>query len=150
MINLKLLEECTKCDRSEIRYRVVTPKEYGKKYFFVGYHPGLEEELMCEPFAGIRRDFLNRFLKERFGILQDCYFTNLVKCGVDIPKSKHRKICFSWIEQEIELYKPKVVFTFEKNLKKMYGNCIELPALGSILTSEKKAKVAEKIIRENL
>jgi len=105
---------------------------------------------MCEPFAGIRRDFLNKFLKERLGILQDCYFTNSVKCGIEVPKSKERKACFSWLEQEMELYKPKAVFTFEKYLKKMYGNCIELPALGSILTSEKKAKIAEKIIRENL
>ena len=105
---------------------------------------------MCEPFAGIRRDFLQKFLKERFGILQDCYFTNSVKCGTENPKSKERKACFNWIQKEIEEYKPKTVFTFEKYLKKMYDKCIELPALGSILTSEKKAKIAEKIIRENL
>lgn len=150
MLNLKLLDECTLCERNETRQRVIKPQGNGNfNYFFVFANPSFEEELMDEPIAGLRKDYLKIFLRE-LNILDNSYITNLNKCGIEKAKSKERKSCYAWFEQEVDAYKPKAVFSFERNLRKLYEKTIELPALTCIMMSEKKAKVAKRIIGENL
>jgi DNA polymerase len=82
---------------------------------FVGEGPGAEEDRQGLPFVGRSGKLLDRLLAEELGMTRDeCYIANVVKCRPPEnrdPRPEEITACRPWLEQQLELIKPKVVVT---------------------------------------
>lgn len=62
---------------------------------------------------------LTEYLKKA-ELYNSTYITALVKCGKLQGNVKNAKICYSWLEEEINVFKPKHVLFLGKSMKKFY------------------------------
>lgn len=69
-------------------------------------------------FSSTHADNLFREVKTKFG-LENCYTTDLVKCGIPKGKPTNQKInnCLNYLKQEIKIVKPKVIVAVGKDIK---------------------------------
>lgn len=86
----------------------------------VGEAPGEDESIAEEPFVGLAGRMLNRLLTSSGLKREDVYICNTVNCR-PIDGKKNRaptkveiKACNQWLFKQIELVKPKVIFTLGK------------------------------------
>ena len=85
------------------------------KYLWIGEAPGENEDEGGEPFIGTSGKYLKQKLIPRLaGIpLAECRFTNIIKCHPEKnrdPYVNEIKACFPWLQAEIDLVKPEVIF----------------------------------------
>lgn len=118
----KQVELCEKCELCSNN----ATKVFGKgnehaEIMIIGEAPGCEEVKNREPFVGKAGVKLKSYLKEAgFDIEKDIYFCNVLKCRTtDENKNKNKKDrrpqkdeiknCRTFLEQQIEIIKPKVI-----------------------------------------
>ncbi len=87
------------------------------KIMLIGEAPGEDESIIEEPFVGQAGKMLDRLLFEAGLNRKEIYIANLVNCRpIDgkknrAPTVKEIKACKHWLIKQIELVKPKVIFT---------------------------------------
>lgn len=87
------------------------------KIMLIGEAPGEDESLIEEPFVGQAGKMLDRLLSEAGLVRKDLYIANLVNCRpVDgkrnrAPTAKEIKACMPWLIKQIEIVRPKAIFT---------------------------------------
>jgi DNA polymerase len=108
---------CTKCKlatagRTQVVFGMGHPDA---DLMFVGEGPGAEEDKQGLPFVGRSGQLLDKVLFEELGWTRDqVYIANTVCCrppGNRDPEPDEIAACNPWLEQKIELIKPKVVVT---------------------------------------
>jgi len=144
------------------------------RYLFIGEAPGENEDIEGEPFIGVSGKYLKRkLITQLAGIkLRDCRFTNIIKCHpLDNrdPYASEIKACWPWLQSEIALIKPEVIFTvgriatkqiLGKSLAESHGQVFEWngypvmplyhPAGVNRAVNRKKLEVDYKNIRKKL
>jgi len=117
-VKFNLLEKrcisCTKCSLSKGRTNVVFGRGSPKaKIFIIGEGPGQQEDEQGLAFVGRAGKMLNKsFLSVGIDTNEDCYISNIVKCRPPDnrkPKSIEVDNCMPWLNNQIELIKPKVI-----------------------------------------
>lgn len=106
---------CMECRLGETRNRIVIGGGNPKAdYLFVGEAPGKNEDETGKPFAGAAGKLLDEML-ERAGLTRDeIYITSVCKCRP--PKNRNPKpdeiaACYPNLLKQIEVIKPKCIFT---------------------------------------
>ena len=107
---------CTRCALAEGRTHVVFGVgDPNADLLFVGEGPGAEEDRQGLPFVGRSGQLLDKLLLEEIGITREsCYIANVVKCRPPEnrdPRPDEITACRPYLEQQIDLIKPKVVVT---------------------------------------
>jgi uracil-DNA glycosylase len=111
---------CTRCKlatagRSQVVFGV---GDGAADLLFVGEGPGAEEDRLGEPFVGRSGKLLDKLLLEEMGLLRDrVYIANVVKCrppGNRDPEPDEIAACRPWLEQQLDLIRPRVVMTLGK------------------------------------
>jgi DNA polymerase len=133
--------ECTNCDLCKTRTNAVPGKgAVQADVVFVGEAPGRNEDQHGEPFVGVAGKRLTLAL-EKAGVSRDSvYITNAVKCRPPnnrVPKVAEREACRKYLQEEIEIIKPKVICVL--------GNT----AFNSILGGTEITKHRGKTMRRN-
>ena len=86
--------------------------------FFVGEAPGEEEDLRGEPFVGRSGALLTKILQAMGYAREEIYIANILKCRPNMPpqvsgnrkpKPEEMSTCIPWLQQQIELIKPRVL-----------------------------------------
>ncbi|MEN3043642.1 MAG: uracil-DNA glycosylase [Candidatus Hydrothermales bacterium] len=109
----KFVLKCKKCPLSKTRTNVVFG--HGNPltgFLMVGEAPGQEEDKRSLPFVGKAGKKLNDIMR-RAGIRREgVYVTNTIKCRPPMnrdPEENELKMCFPYLEKQIEILKPKVI-----------------------------------------
>jgi len=85
---------------------------------FVGEAPGADEDEQGEPFVGKAGQLLTRIIETMGLSRQAVYIGNILKCRPDTPgqsagnrkpTSEEMQTCISWLHQQIDLIRPKVL-----------------------------------------
>ena len=117
------IRSCTNCELH--KYMICQPvpgftKNPTPDVMIIGEAPGSDECLIERPFQGMAGKLLNKMLNDAVVNRDNLYITNLVKCRptVDNNNKKNRppsnneiSSCVRLLQKEIDLIKPKVVFT---------------------------------------
>jgi len=106
---------CPRCPLSETRTKVVFGAgNSDADLMFVGEAPGAEEDRTGLPFVGRAGKFLGELL-EGIGLSRDDVFiNNVLLCrppGNRDPQPEEIEICRPWLEQKIDLIRPRVIAT---------------------------------------
>ena len=121
MINQKkfdiLESECSKCvmcSLSSTRNNVVFGRgNPNSSLFVIGEGPGQQEDAQGLAFVGRAGKMLDSaFLSVGIDTNKDCYISNIVKCRPPNnrkPLINEVKECMPWLNEQIELIKPKVI-----------------------------------------
>jgi DNA polymerase len=107
---------CVACRLSEGRTQVVFGMgDPDADLMFVGEGPGAEEDKQGLPFVGRSGQLLDRLIAEELGRTRvSCYVANTTKCrppGNRDPLPDEVATCWPWLDQQLDLIKPKVVIT---------------------------------------
>jgi len=142
--NLLKCEKCTLIKEGECPVQPMMGKNL--HYIFLGYIPSAEDKLYGEIFSDLTQKGKNlRRLIALAGIsLQDCYFTNVMKCHTKIkikPTDVTRayECYFHWLYRELELVKSRIIFTLGKKSKEFCDlyikdrYMVELPDINMML-----------------
>jgi len=117
---LKQLEievgQCTKCRLHQNRNKPVFGQgPVPAPVVLVGEGPGAEEDLTGLPFVGKAGQLLDKILQAcNFNRHQHVYIGNIVKCRPPanrVPQPDEMRLCLPYLEQQIELLKPKIIIT---------------------------------------
>ena len=137
MVNLEkfnLLEKscvsCTKCSLSKERINVVFGRGNPKaKILIIGEGPGQQEDEQGLAFVGRAGKMLDSaFLSVGIDTNVDCYISNIVKCRPPNnrkPLANEVKECIPWLNEQIELIKPKVIVLAGSTAVQSYLNIDE-------------------------
>jgi DNA polymerase len=111
-----VVRPCTRCPLAESRTQVVFGVgDPDADLMFVGEAPGRDEDLQGEPFVGRSGKLLDKLVLEEMGLTREqFYIGNVLKCrppGNRDPKPDEIASCRPYLEQQIELIKPRVVIT---------------------------------------
>tara|TARA_Y100000310_G_scaffold341620_1_gene441371 strand:- start:116 stop:2707 length:2592 start_codon:yes stop_codon:yes gene_type:complete len=92
-----------------------TPGTERVRFMWIGEAPGVDEDKEGKGFIGRSGQYLKRHLIAKLaGIdLNECWFTNIIKChpeGNRNPYAGEIKACSTWIDAEIALVKPEIIF----------------------------------------
>ena len=115
---------------------------------FVGEGPGEQEDLKGEPFVGpagmLLDDMLSIIDLDR---KRNCYIANIVKCrppGNRNPEEGEARACLSYLDQQIELVKPKVLVLLGavpllyllnmRGIMRLHGNWFEYKGIKTLPT----------------
>ncbi|HKH23399.1 MAG TPA: uracil-DNA glycosylase [Solirubrobacterales bacterium] len=106
---------CERCPLSETRNRVVFGAgNADADLMFVGEAPGAEEDRQGLPFVGRAGAFLTELL-EGIGLKrEDVFIANVLKCrppGNRNPQPEEIDACRPYLEQQVQLIKPRVIAT---------------------------------------
>jgi len=109
----KTCKACVGCELSHRRNHVVFGVGCkGADIIFVGEGPGEQEDLQGEPFVGAAGKLLDDMLSIIDLDREKCYIANIVKCrppGNRDPKEEEQNACFGYLENQIQLIKPKIL-----------------------------------------
>ena len=106
---------CTDCALSQTRTNAV-PGEGPKspEIMFIGEGPGFHEDRQGRPFVGPAGKYLAELLASIGMRREQVYIANVVKCrppGNRDPLPGEIQACRKYLDQQIELLKPKVIVT---------------------------------------
>ena len=85
---------------------------------FVGEAPGADEDQQGEPFVGKAGQLLTRIIQTMGLTRQTVYIGNILKCRPDTPNQPtgnrkptpdEMKVCFPYLEEQIDLIRPRVL-----------------------------------------
>ena len=121
---------CVKCSLSTTRKNVVFGRgNPNSKLFVVGEGPGQQEDEQGLAFVGRAGKMLDSvFLSVGIDTNEDCYISNIVKCRPPInrkPLANEVKECLPWLNEQIELIKPKVIVLAGSTAVQSYLNIDE-------------------------
>lgn len=107
--------ECHDCELSRRRNRAV-PGEgpANASVMFIGEAPGFNEDQQGRPFVGAAGQYLTQLLGIAGLRRNDVYICNVIKCRPPDnrdPLPTEIQACRKWLDDQIELIKPKVVVT---------------------------------------
>lgn len=109
----KKMKGCTACELAKTRNLVVPGEGSARaEVMFIGEGPGKNEDLQGRPFVGAAGKFLDELLGQINLKREDVYIANVVKCRPPNnrdPKPEEAKTCWSWLEQQIQTIKPKII-----------------------------------------
>jgi DNA polymerase len=107
---------CTRCALAQGRTNVVFGM--GNPHadlMFIGEAPGAEEDKQGLPFVGRSGKLLDQLILEEIGITRDhCFIANTLMCrppGNRDPEPGEVATCRPWLEQKLDLIRPRVVVT---------------------------------------
>jgi DNA polymerase len=107
--------DCSRCKLAAGRRQVVFG--VGREdadLMFIGEGPGEQEDLQGEPFVGRAGKLLTQLI-EGIGLNRaDVYIANVVKCrppGNRDPEAEEIEACAPWLDQQLQLIRPRVVVT---------------------------------------
>lgn len=83
------------------------------KLMFIGEGPGRDEDIQARPFVGAAGQLLTNLIKKMGLKREDVYIANIVKCrppGNRNPEEDEITACKPFLERQIEIIKPKVIF----------------------------------------
>lgn len=111
-----LVRPCTLCPLAESRTQVVFGVgDPQADLLFVGEAPGRDEDLQGQPFVGRSGKLLDKLVLEEMGLTRDeFYIANTLKCrppGNRDPKPEEIASCRPYLEQQIEIIRPRVIIT---------------------------------------
>jgi DNA polymerase len=111
----KQIEICQNCELAKTRTRVV-PGEGPENadILFIGEAPGYHEDQQGRPFVGPAGQFLDELLASINLKRDQVYIANVIKCrppGNRDPLPGEIQSCKQWLDQQIELIKPKMIVT---------------------------------------
>jgi uracil-DNA glycosylase family 4 len=121
---------CVKCSLSTTRKNVVFGRgNPNSKLFVVGEGPGQQEDEQGLAFVGRAGKMLDSvFLSVGIDTNEDCYISNIVKCRPPNnrkPLANEVKECLPWLNEQIELIKPKVIVLAGSTAVQSYLNIDE-------------------------
>ena len=121
---------CVKCSLSTTRKNVVFGRgNPNSKLFVVGEGPGQQEDEQGLAFVGRAGKMLDSvFLSVGIDTNEDCYISNIVKCRPPNnrkPLSNEVKECLPWLNEQIEMIKPKVIVLAGSTAVQSYLNIDE-------------------------
>ncbi len=109
----KKMKECQACELAKTRTMVVPGEGSSRaEIMFIGEGPGKNEDLQGRPFVGAAGKFLDELLGQINLKREDIYIANVVKCRPPNnrdPKPEEAKACWPWLEQQIQIIKPKII-----------------------------------------
>lgn len=106
---------CQDCELARHRTRVV-PGEGPEtaSLFFIGEAPGWHEDQQGRPFVGPAGQFLEELLASIGLKREQVYIANVIKCRPPAnrdPLPGEIQACSKWLNQQIELIRPKMIIT---------------------------------------
>ena len=115
----ELCQKITVCRKCEILVKnrtQVVPGDgaEGADIMFVGEAPGRHEDQQGRPFVGPAGMYLEQLLASINLGREQVYITNIIKCrppGNRDPLPSEIQNCHKWLEEQIELMRPKMVVT---------------------------------------
>lgn len=118
-VRLKALEEevgrCRRCRLGDLRKNAVFGEGGIKRgVMFIGEGPGQNEDLQGRPFVGRAGKLLDKILASIGLKRKDVFITNIIKCrppGNRDPKPDEVIACWPYLEEQIEMLKPRVIVT---------------------------------------
>ena len=121
---------CLKCSLSSTRINVVFGRgNPNSKLFVIGEGPGQQEDERGLAFVGRAGKMLDSaFSSVGIDTNKDCYISNVVKCR---PPNNRKPLvnevaeCIPWLEEQIEMIKPKVVVLAGSTAVESYLNVKE-------------------------
>jgi uracil-DNA glycosylase len=110
---------CTRCPLAAGRTQVVFGTgDPDADLVFIGEGPGAEEDRQGLPFVGRSGQLLDKLMLEELGITRErVYIANVVKCRPPDnrdPRPEEITACRPYLEQQLDLIKPKVLVTLGK------------------------------------
>jgi len=111
------LESCEHCPLGKSRHQMIFGEgsvRQGIALFIICDPPGPEEEAANRPISGAPRELLVKMLRAINLSLDDIFLTNIVKCAPPaerIPTTAETSACLPFLMLQIELIKPKIIFT---------------------------------------
>jgi len=132
------IKKCQKCELYKTAMQAV-PGEGSPKadIFFVGEGPGASEDKEGRPFCGAAGKFLDEMLAENGFKRSEVFIGNIVKHrppGNRDPLPEEIEICTPWLDEQLELIKPKIIVTLGRHSMHHF-----LPDVGSISQVHGKA-----------
>jgi uracil-DNA glycosylase len=109
------IRTCRNCDLAKQRTQVV-PGEGPENadIMFIGEAPGYNEDQQGRPFVGAAGQFLTQLLNSISLQRENVYIANVIKCrppGNRDPLPGEIQVCSKWLDQQIELIKPRMIIT---------------------------------------
>ena len=106
---------CTKCLLHRGRTKAVPGEGPGDAaIMFIGEGPGFHEDQQGRPFVGAAGRFLEELLESISLSREKVFITNVIKCrppGNRDPLPEEMESCRSFLDQQIELIRPKLIVT---------------------------------------
>ena len=123
----ELYQEIARCQKCEIaKYRTkVVPGEGAEdaKIMFIGEAPGWHEDQQGRPFVGPAGQFLDQLLASINLKREQVYIANVIKCrpqGNRDPLPSEIRDCRPWLENQIEIIRPKMIVTLGRYSMAMF------------------------------
>ena len=122
--------KCLKCSLSSTRNNVVFGRgNPNSNLFVIGEGPGQQEDVQGLAFVGRAGKMLDSaFLSVGIDTNKDCYISNIVKCRPPNnrkPLANEVKECMPWLNEQIELIKPKIIVLAGSTAVQSYLNIDE-------------------------
>jgi len=119
---LEMVSDCDKCElRSKCNQVIAGHGPEDAKLMVVGEYPGSEEDLLGEPFVGRDGLLISKLLKQAG--FEKYYKTLAVKCeSRTAPPEASIQACKSWLRQEVESLRPKVILALGKTPTRLLLN----------------------------
>ncbi len=120
----KEIAVCQRCQLGKYRTKAV-PGEGSEnaELLFIGEAPGWHEDQQGRPFVGPAGQYLEQLLASIDLRREQVYIANVIKCrpmGNRDPLPAEILACRSWLEQQIELIRPKMVVTLGRYSMAMF------------------------------
>ena len=113
-----LAKEICRCDRCGLAERSHPRRAGGgqphSEIMFIGEAPGFTEDQTGKPFCGAAGHFLTQLITSIGLKREEVYITNIVKSrppGNRDPLPEEIIACKPWLDQQLEIIKPKVIVT---------------------------------------
>jgi uracil-DNA glycosylase family 4 len=111
----KEIHRCQRCGLANGRTRSV-PGEGNPhaEIMFIGEAPGFTEDQTGKPFCGAAGNFLTQLITSIGLKREEVYITNIIKSrppGNRDPLPEEILACKPWLDQQLEIIKPKVIVT---------------------------------------
>ena len=113
-----IVSVCENCDLHKTRTNTVFGEgNESAKILFIGEAPGRDEDKQGKPFVGRAGKLLTEIISSINLTREDIYIANTVKCRPPNnrnPEEKEVEACSDYLEQQIDLIKPKVIVLLGK------------------------------------
>lgn len=113
--------ECKKCTLWKTRKNVVFGDGAPSSIMFIGEAPGFNEDASGKPFVGRAGKLLDELLNKIGLTRNNVYISNIVKCRPPEnrdPYPNEIKVCFPYLEKQIEIIKPEVIICLGRHSSK--------------------------------
>lgn len=121
------ISACTRCGLCEKRKNSVAGEGHAQpEIVFIGEDPGADEDRLGRPFVGAAGQLLDKMIVAMGLQRHEIFIANVVKCrppGNRTPELDEANTCLPWLEQQIDILKPKIICTLGNTpLRALSGN----------------------------